>query len=647
MHTQSRKEKRKLLERQNKNKNIKKGIAVTGMFQTLLPQATLAATTDAQLSENQPNKTTVIVNNTHQDVLENEGVKVPEKPQEKEVVEEAAIVEEEKEQAPEEEVESPIVEILPPITHTVVAGETLNAIAASYAVTVEQIVEWNAIENPNLIFAGQVFIVSNPNTTAEIISEEKEEEPSSNLNGFELPTLSKFENQNQAAFLTESLDKLNAESLNSVQLVNQVYANLFGMELGETVEDLVLLGEEKSIEEVAIGDLVFFEEEEETKNVGLYLGQERYITSMKNEETQTDEVRIESFADKLPSFALGMNNEYINFGELQLTEHGAGLIASYPVAHEFTVNETTEAFIEEIGEDAREIARQNDLFASVMIAQAILESASGTSGLSTAPNYNLFGVKGSYQGESVAMATFEDDGTGELYQIDSGFRRYPSYRESLEDYAALLKGGIIGDVEFYRPAWKSDAKNYLSATAHLTGRYATDTQYDNKLNSIIATYNLTRFDVKGPRIIGELANVQTDNLESFQHLLIAEPFDDINRNLSGSYPVGQCTWYAFNRIAQLGGAVGAFMGNGGDWGTTGTALGYHVSVTPSEGTAVSFAPGVAGADATYGHVAFVEAVGTDGILISEQNVVGLGVTSYRFIPNEIAISNGVTYVTPN
>ena len=43
----------------------------------------------------------------------------------------------------------------------------------------------------------------------------------------------------------------------------------------------------------------------------------------------------------------------------------------------------TEAFISQIGESARQLGQENDLYASVMIAQAILESGSGQSGLSS------------------------------------------------------------------------------------------------------------------------------------------------------------------------------------------------------------------------------------------------------------------------
>ena len=63
------------------------------------------------------------------------------------------------------------------------------------------------------------------------------------------------------------------------------------------------------------------------------------------------------------------------------------------VARHYSEDLTTEKFISLVGESARTIAAENDLYASVMIAQAILESASGNSTLAQAPNNNLFGIK--------------------------------------------------------------------------------------------------------------------------------------------------------------------------------------------------------------------------------------------------------------
>lgn len=145
-------------------------------------------------------------------------------------------------------------------------------------------------------------------------------------------------------------------------------------------------------------------------------------------------------------------------------------------------------FINNIGEDARSIAQDNDLYASVMIAQAILESNHGTSKLGSNPNYNLFGIKGDYQGNSATFQTWEDDGKGNTYKIDAAFRKYPSYKESLEDYADILSKNLYAD------ARKSNTTSYRDATQALTGRYATDTSYNTKLNYLIKLYHLTDYD---------------------------------------------------------------------------------------------------------------------------------------------------------
>ena len=157
-------------------------------------------------------------------------------------------------------------------------------------------------------------------------------------------------------------------------------------------------------------------------------------------------------------------------------------------------------FIQEIGEDAREIGLKNDLYASVMIAQAILESGGGQSRLSQAPYFNLFGIKGTYHGQGVAFRTQEDDGSGNHYTITATFRQYTGYKESLMDYARLLKEGVGQQSDFYKGVWKSEAASYQEAAHYLTGRYATDTAYDQKLTALIEAYALTRYDQKKPDV---------------------------------------------------------------------------------------------------------------------------------------------------
>ena len=153
-------------------------------------------------------------------------------------------------------------------------------------------------------------------------------------------------------------------------------------------------------------------------------------------------------------------------------------------------------FLRNIIPAAQNVARGKDIYASVMIAQAALESGWGTSTLSKAPNHNLFGVKGSYNGQSVNMQTLEDSGGQNYYSIHANFRKYPSYQESLEDYADKIVNGISGAPLFYSGAWKSKTNSYQDATAYLTGRYATDTAYASKLNRIIEQFGLTKYDTE-------------------------------------------------------------------------------------------------------------------------------------------------------
>lgn len=165
----------------------------------------------------------------------------------------------------------------------------------------------------------------------------------------------------------------------------------------------------------------------------------------------------------------------------------------------FSVVEASTAatqFLRNIIPAAQNVAKGKDIYTSVMIAQAALESGWGTSALSKAPNHNLFGVKGSYNGQSVNMQTLEDSGGQNYYSIQADFRKYPSYQESLEDYADKIVNGISGAPLFYSGAWKSKTNSYQDATAYLTGRYATDTAYGSKLNRIIEQFGLTKYDTE-------------------------------------------------------------------------------------------------------------------------------------------------------
>lgn len=130
-------------------------------------------------------------------------------------------------------------------------------------------------------------------------------------------------------------------------------------------------------------------------------------------------------------------------------------------------------------------------YTSVMLAQATVESAWGQSGLAQEPNNNLFGIKGSYNGQSVNMNTGEY-GNGGYYTTNARFRKYPSYTESFEDNGALLRNQMGN---YYSGTWVENSNNYAQATQNgLQGRYATDPNYAKTLNSVIATNGFDKYD---------------------------------------------------------------------------------------------------------------------------------------------------------
>ncbi|WP_144474000.1 phage tail spike protein [Bacillus pumilus] len=144
-------------------------------------------------------------------------------------------------------------------------------------------------------------------------------------------------------------------------------------------------------------------------------------------------------------------------------------------------------FIKKLAPGAQKVYKKYNVLASLVIAQGCLESGFGASDLSKQA-YNLFGVKGTYNGKYVLMWTKEQDKHGNESRVQARFRKYPSYAESLADLGSLYTRlsrykDVVGE------------KDYLKATAAVAkGGYATDINYATKLNSIIFTYKLTQYD---------------------------------------------------------------------------------------------------------------------------------------------------------
>ncbi|OIK95934.1 peptidoglycan-binding protein [Oenococcus oeni] len=150
-------------------------------------------------------------------------------------------------------------------------------------------------------------------------------------------------------------------------------------------------------------------------------------------------------------------------------------------------------FLNEIIESAINGWTQYKILPSLTAAQAILESGWGTSTLAS-EYHNLFGIKGSYNGQTVDMPT-EEYYSGAYHEIDDYFREiddyfrvYASDSESITDYEELLSensrySNLIGE---------TDAAT--AAEEIYEDGYATDPDYTEELEEIINEYNLTAWD---------------------------------------------------------------------------------------------------------------------------------------------------------
>jgi surface antigen len=94
------------------------------------------------------------------------------------------------------------------------------------------------------------------------------------------------------------------------------------------------------------------------------------------------------------------------------------------------------------------------------------------------------------------------------------------------------------------------------------------------------------------------------------------------------YAYGYCTYYAYNRRAQLGRPIGGNWGNAVSWANYARQDGFSVNKTPAAGDVFQVGGGWGG----LGHVGVVERVNDDGsIFVSEMNYAGWNVISNRTI----------------
>ena len=173
----------------------------------------------------------------------------------------------------------------------------------------------------------------------------------------------------------------------------------------------------------------------------------------------------------------------------------------------FSNNASQQAFIESVAEGAIESWNEYGVLPSITVAQAILESGWGSSTLSTQA-HNLFGIKGSYNGNYVTMSTREVI-NGQSVYVNAAFRAYANNSESVEDHGNFLYSNsrysnLLGDTSY------TDVAQKLSQDG-----YATDPYYSSSLISLVKTYDLTQLDsiaiANTPVITNKSDYTQTNN----------------------------------------------------------------------------------------------------------------------------------------
>ncbi|TLQ38531.1 LysM peptidoglycan-binding domain-containing protein [Limosilactobacillus fermentum] len=173
----------------------------------------------------------------------------------------------------------------------------------------------------------------------------------------------------------------------------------------------------------------------------------------------------------------------------------------------FSNNASQQAFIESVAEGAIEGWNEYGVLPSITVAQAILESGWGSSTLSTQA-HNLFGIKGSYNGNYVTMSTREVI-NGQSVYVNAAFRAYANNSESVEDHGNFLYSNsrysnLLGDTSY------TDVAQKLSQDG-----YATDPYYSSSLISLVKTYDLTQLDsiaiANTPVITNKSDYTQTNN----------------------------------------------------------------------------------------------------------------------------------------
>lgn len=143
-------------------------------------------------------------------------------------------------------------------------------------------------------------------------------------------------------------------------------------------------------------------------------------------------------------------------------------------------------FLRLLGPAAQESSRRTGIPASVILAQAALETGWGRATIGDAKN--LFGIKGTGPAGSITVPTQEYI-NGRYVTVQGTFRKYHTWSQSIDDHARVLQ------LPRYRNAFNYKNNPDQFAREIAKGGYATSPTYANTLISLMRQYNMYQYNV--------------------------------------------------------------------------------------------------------------------------------------------------------
>lgn len=380
--------------------------------------------------------------------------------------------------------------------YTVKSGDTLNGIASKLGVSVASLASRNNIKNINFISVGQRLEYGN--TTS----------PKTNTGS-----------QNSNTSNTNNSSTVSSVTLKTYTVKSGDTLNAISQKTGVSVIDIATINHIKNINMISVGQVLNLNKEtssEPTKTVPQQTnnntsGQQTTYTTYKVKSGDTlygiAASQHVSINDLLRLNNLSLNsiiyvNQTIKLGSS--TTQGTNPTTpsnstpvtptnnnTAPTTNNVTginTNGLTSAqasWLNAAAQAAKVATAGTGVRASVTVAQAIIESGWGQSGLSIAPYNNLFGIKASYgwSGRTVIMRTSEFENGGYV-TVNSAFRAYNSMADSFKDHTLFLlqnsryaQNGVINSSSYQAMAQGLQNAGYATSPTYASTLIATVNRY--------------------------------------------------------------------------------------------------------------------------------------------------------------------------